>query len=337
MAKPLGYYAGRMDARSSTSENRLRDIQSRKLETELTDDNETKRLLEIAFSSTIPSRVSNNQVQQEEALADQTIEAAKSIMRRDPKLGIDLLNKGQDIRNSATTNAYRNAQIKQAQLEAGGLVAATITDQDTLNEALPELAKNGIIIPERFGNKWSPKLKEWLDNRKIASDNYIKSLNLEQDERIIDLNERKQDEKEKQDIIKNRLAEAREKRLQGKMQEGNKLVKVNKLDLETELAGLKSNEEFDSLAEEDQIRFAKDVYGLANYKLAHGEAKDTPEAMEQARQQLFPRIDPETGVYKGFEQEAEEAVTPKSKAEFDALPKGTYFINPKDGRRLRKK
>jgi hypothetical protein len=351
MPEGMGYYSGVMDAMKTKSEmgertqrGRLYQLQERKLQQELDDDAKTKAILGSAFNATMPQRIGDEEVSSDEELSNRYIQAGKDAIGTDPKVGLELIKQGQQFKSEAALKAYRNTQMKAAQVQAAGTIASQITDQDTLNEAIPELAKNGMVIPERFGNKWSPQLKEWLGHRAVASDNYLKSLAVENDTRAIDLREEENESKQADRVAKQKIAAAKEDRQRNKIESGRKLRTIPQKELLTEVAGLNEIGEFEDLNPGMKLQAANDVFALAQGYMNEDPDINQAVAMQRARQDIVGRIDVETGEYKGFGEEANtkklasaKPASIQSKEEYDSLPVGAAYVNPKDGKVYKKK
>jgi hypothetical protein len=166
------------------------------------DQKQSEKLMASAFASTIPERVGISEEDGITGLAEKTAMAAKKLMATNPKVGLELLEKSQEYKKQAIATKVQNAAFKQAQLEAAGQISATVMDQQTLDEALPELAKHDVIVPDRF-KKWSTETKNWFENRQVFSKNVMAEIKLKNTlelTRLKDLDDKSKISKREADI-----------------------------------------------------------------------------------------------------------------------------------------
>lgn len=370
MASGLGYYSGLLEGRKTLQDMALRERQAGIQEQELqlrreqearqleeskssnlmrlaqreqllrtfAEEDQTKALLKKTYSANIPTAVADNKVKSASALGDDTIATGRALLGINPKVGLEMIRAGQTAKSQAGIDEVRNENIKAARAERAGQVMSAVTDQTTLDEAVQELASLGQEVPERF-RTWSPETKVWLENRAIASKNFLDKTRIDNQAKQIELTEEENKSKQEARIAKQKLDTQKEERLRNKVDAGRKLKTIPTKELQAEVAGLNQIPEFDDLDKGAKLQAARDVYSLAASYLADGTAENQAVAMARAREEIRKRIDPETSTYKGFggETQTQEAVAVTTQADFDALPSGTKFINPADGKVYTKK
>src|SRR5690606_22651772 len=118
----------------------------------------------------------------------ESISAGRALMGVNPKVGLDLIKQGQTAQQQATMDEIRNSQLKAARVEEASLIMGGISDQQTLDEAQESLSKLGVVIPDRY-KTYSPETQEWLKNRAIASERYLRSLQIENETKRVVLDE----------------------------------------------------------------------------------------------------------------------------------------------------
>jgi hypothetical protein len=306
MAQPLTYYSGVLAGRQFQAEQqaqqedlRLKKLQRESLLRKMAEEDQTKALLSRAYSSAIPLNTADNAAQSNLSVANESISAGRALMGINPEVGINLIKQGQIAQQQATMDEIRNSQLKAARAEEAGLIMGGISDQQTLDEAQESLAKLGVIIPERY-KTYSPETQEWLKNRAIASERFLRSQQIQNETKRVLLDEQYKQSLAEDRIKKQKLAEAKEARLQNKVSAGAKIKTIPQKEIMAEVAGLNEIEEFSDLSSGHKLQAARDVYSLANQYLAEGTAENQAVAMARARQEVINRIDQETGEYLGF-------------------------------------
>ena len=305
-----GYYSGVQDyqdlqsqMRNRESEIRLRELQAQKLQEDRMQEQETAALLKRAYERTTSERVGEAEEAGLNETANQTRAAAKAISGVDPKSSIELSKLADSQEKTASEVTVRNVEMKKAKLAAGADVIATVYDQASLDDALSDLAKNGVIIPPRFKNTYSPELKDWLAHREIFSKSLIDSLQLKNQTTQVEINEKEVASKEADRLVKQKAAERKETISRARIKSGEANIKEETIAYEATFLS-KNDDAFDNLSREDKHDASKHAIALANSYLTEGMAESYPEAIAMARTEIKSRIDPETNTYKGFEAEA---------------------------------
>jgi hypothetical protein len=308
MAQPLTYYSGVLAGRQFLAEQqerqenlRLKQLQREGLLRQMAEEDQTKALLSKAYSSNVPLNTADNAAKSNLAIGAESISAGRAIMGVNPKVGLDLIKQGQIAQQQATMDEIRNSQLKAARAEEAGLIMGSITDQQTLDEALEPLSRLGVVIPDRY-KTYSPETQEWLKNRAIASERYLRSLQIQNETKRVVLDEQYKNALIEDKTKKQKLAEAREERLKNKVTAGAKIKTIPQKEILMEVAGLNQIDEFSDLDKGAKLQAARDVFSLANQYLAEGTAENQAVAMARARQEIIKRIDPETGEYRGFSE-----------------------------------
>lgn len=270
---------------------------------------QSEKLMASAYASSIPERVAGTEEDGISTLAEKTATVAKRMMSSNPKMGLELLDKSQEYRKQAIAAKIQNSTLKQAQMETAGQISSAITDQQTLNEALPELAKNGVIVPDRF-KTWSDESKNWFANRAVFSSNVLAEMRVKNAEQLSKLKEADDKSKAaKRDAdIKDKEQKQIATRDKLKIAASLKNVPLTAAQLEaSDLA--ESNEAFSKLESSTQLLAAKDIYSQANSLVANNQATTYPEALTKAREIVLSKIDPTTGKYTGFQTQASTTPT----------------------------
>ena len=332
-----GYYSGEQDyenlqsqMRNRESEIQLRQVQTRKIQEDRAQEQETAALLKQAYSATMPERVGDAEEAGLNEVANQTRRAAKAVSGVDAKSSIELSKLADSQEKTASDVAVRNVEMKLANLAATADIFATIYDDASLKDALPELAKNKVVIPERFKNTYSPELKDWIAHREIFSKSLMDSLQLKNQTAEVKIRENEAISKEADRLAEQKNATAKETRLRGRVMAGGANIKEETIQYEAAFLS-KQDDSFDALTKQEKHDASKHAIALANSYLTEGLAESYPEAIAMARIEVKSRIDPETGEYKGFTAEAKAKVSKfvEGKVYTDAKGNKAKYVNGK--------
>jgi len=278
-----------LQAEEVGSQNLMRQAQREELLRKMAREDYTSAMLQQAFAKNQGTQMS---IDGDAALAEQSIAAGKAIIGTDPKTGLDLIKQGQSYKTSAITTELQKMQIQKAKVEMQGDIAAGITDQASLEEAIPALAKLGVAVPEKY-RTWSPEAKSWWENRKIASDNYLKKIQIEETKRAHDLQATENESKQKAREENLRIARQREERQRAKVEStARKMKEPTAKSVEMEVQTLAANNDlFDDLPPGQKLQAARDVYYRAAELYSSGEAADQAEALQMAREEIFGSLE----------------------------------------------
>lgn len=311
MAQFTGFYSGVKDAMETQSQidqrdssTKLNQLAGQRAQIEMDEQAANKRILRNAFTAKIPEKVAKDAVSAASFLADQQVQAGQAILKGggDPKAGIQLIKEGNETRQTAMANQYRDLQIKASQLDASGGVAAQVMDQSSLDAAIPELSKFGVVVPEKF-RTWSPETKEWFDRRAIANKAYRESLLVQQKQVALGLKQEDTESKIETRAANIKLKEEKEQRARSGLdttRKGSGYTPLSGKALEVTMGELSGDDSFKGLKPAEKLAASQDYADLIVAKLASGEAKNRMEARQMAKEDLKSRVN-ENGEYKPFE------------------------------------
>lgn len=310
MAEFTGFFSGLKEGRESLSETSLRNLQRQQIEQKMADEERTKRILTQAYSANSPTRLNDSYEEYIKSSAAQAERAGRDVMAINPEMGIKLIQQGMSERKNAHDVATSNLEYKKRQMEVAGQISAQVVNQETLDAAKVELSKVGTEIPERY-QTWSPETKEWLQRRSLASESYLKSLQINQQADKIKIDAEEAASKQADRLAKQKSRERSEQFSQEKIALARKGTRPSKDELREvgiEQAYLSENDEkFNSLEDTQLMDAAKDVRSLTQYFLQKEPTIGEDVAKAKARRTVRSRIT-EDGQYKVVEDTAE---TPK--------------------------
>jgi len=250
----------------------------------------TDSLIKQAFSSTMAERRAQEEGNSLDSLYRATLDASKRVSGINPAKSIELLEKAQALKYKNLEFNIKNNEIKQAQAESAGDIAFSIEDQESLDNALPELAKHGLVVPERF-REWNAETKDWFMTKALKSKSVKETIKLRNEEAKIKLQEDKFQEETKAKLVKEKELAAKNEREKNEYKIKAKQTTTKNEDAMIESKALSEmNSDFDDLPTPIKIIASKDVYSIANKILVDGEAEDFATAVSMARTQVLSSI-----------------------------------------------
>jgi hypothetical protein len=303
MAQFTGFYSGLKEGRETSASilaqqeaTNLQAMQRRQMEQKMTDDAKTKALLSQAYSANTQTRLNDSYENYIKQTAAQTEAVAKQVLGVNPEVGMELLKQSQNERKSAFLAANDSLEIKKKQMELAGTISSQVTDQQTLDEARIQLSKVGVNLPERY-QTWSPETKEWLGRRSLASDTYLKSLELNQKSQKIQIDAEEARSKQEDRLAKQASAIRKEQLARDKIEIGRKQYKPSKDETKMVRSEIKLladvDERFDSLDSTEQDAAGKDVRYLKSAYMSEDRTLSEDVALQRARRTVLGRITPD--------------------------------------------
>ena len=291
-----------------------------------------------------------------EKLASRLQQAAMQVMPLDPKEGERLLNEANKAQTTAANSKLHSMQAEKSKSERLGALAATVTDEASLQRAIPEFTRLGEPVPAKF-RQWSPETQAAFKQKAAMSVPAARqaelAIHLETEKIREKAEERRADAERRKSLTEaSREERAREGLTIRKSAAASKAAARFDLkkdsDISAESAALKAMPEFADLPEKD-LRYAAaevrhEAAGIAQSLFLEDpdNAVDEAEVLRQARERVAARVKPAQGLFgsgslgpkKGGVDKAPKKIS--SDAEYEALPSGTEYLAP-DGQLRRKK
>ena len=290
-----------------------------------------------------------------EQMANRLQQAAMQIMPINPKEGERLLHEASNARTVAANSKLHSMQAEKSKAERLGALAATVTDEASLQRAIPEFTRLGEPVPAKL-RQWNPETQAAFKQKAAMSVPAARQAELAihvKSEELREQAERRRDATEKQ---REQTAAGKERRLQ-ENQSMRKSVAGTRAaarfdlkkdtDISSEVAALKAMPEFGDVPDKD-LRYAAAEVRHEAASIAQSLFMDDPEnavdeseILRQARERVAGRVKPAKSIFGGASVGPKGGVdkTPKkisSDAEYEALPSGTEYVAP-DGQTRRKK
>lgn len=318
MANFTGYYSGlkeglevqsTIEARRETT--RLQQLQRQQAEKQMAEEERTKQILSNVYSSQVPIKLGDDYEDTLNQLANQSTQAGQALMQVNPKEGINFMKQAYEQRVQAQDAAKRSYERKKTQVEMAGNIASQVTDQASLDEAIGQLSEVGVQVPDRV-KVWSPATKEWFGRRAIASEAYLKSIELDQKANQIKINQEEASSKQADRLAKQKAAETKELRAQQKIASAKQSYKPSKE--ETKLVNqeidvlAETDDRFDSLDSDVQKIAGRDVRYLKTAFMSSDPTLSEDQALQRARRTVLGRIK-EDGTYPVVEETTKAAPT----------------------------
>lgn len=235
-------------------------LQTQKMVDDIARDRIQQQLLKTAFSGTEWQRNAGDQISNDQNTANKYFGVSRKLMAINPELAMKFQREGEDVLSKATTRETAVLTQKEKQFELVGDIMSTITDQQSLNKAAPELAKLGMPLG-KDDLIYNEKTAEKFRKQSMLSKRAVEAAKVDQAERKIEETEREHREQDK----------AREQRIQhGKVMESiakERLTRTGKgkykpmsdSSLDQEIKALKMDEAFNDLDKGDQVKVANDI------------------------------------------------------------------------------
>ncbi len=177
-----GYYSGmlegmlarsKMGAEQTLQQARIQDMQKQQIE--MDQQARERALMTQAFRGSADMREGLQASSDLDQQANQIGGLGRKMLAINPKLGLDMIEKSTAIRNSKSMADYRNMEIATKKNELVLNTAMTVDGQDSLNQAVQDLAKAGYIVPPN-ARQWGPEAQDWWATRANMAKKAIDSL-----------------------------------------------------------------------------------------------------------------------------------------------------------------
>ena len=148
-----------------------------------------------------------------EQMANRLQQAAMQIMPINPKEGERLLHEASNARTVAANSKLHSMQAEKSKAERLGALAATVTDEASLQRAIPEFTRLGEPVPAKL-RQWNPETQAAFKQKAAMSVPAARQAELAihvKSEELREQAERRRDATEKQ---REQTAAGKERRLQ---------------------------------------------------------------------------------------------------------------------------
>lgn len=310
MPQFTGYYSGVKDASELIREKqaaldihaeriqmmamRNQDMakQSQEMEQQKAEENLLKKSFGAQQTDANIQEDSNNK----DNLVNKFLTAGQEMMEINPTKGIAMIKEAEQLQNNKRETDLKALQLVAVRHEAMAQVAIGVNDQESLNNAIPELAKTGTIIPPKY-RVWNEETKNWLGQRIKGSKTAKEAIEIDLRIGAATLAAKKEanleaNRKQKAQIAERRLALMR---TPGTKTYRDPPESTLYKDI-TELEGM--SEQFDDLSSKHQVAAAKDFNRRAYWYQTQG-ISDPVEAFAMAKEDILNNIN-EDGEYVGF-------------------------------------
>jgi hypothetical protein len=285
------YLLNQANLRNNAFELKRKEFELTKAQEAEKREKQSSALMSQMFASGAPERRANAEAGQEESLGDNLTRMGTSLMAVDPKKGLELIKTGSDFKTKARERISTDLEIKAKQAQVLGEIASFVTDDESAQAAVNDMAKLGRNVPERFRNFSTPEAKEWWGNQKSFAKNYAVSLAAERDalksiqtKEKLQMDQERLDMKRKEQATKEELAKLR-------IAKGKASVKVTKDEVKREVGALNQlGEEVEDLPIETKRIMAEDVAAATVSILAEDPSLSQDEAKGRARELIKSRI-----------------------------------------------
>lgn len=307
------------------------DQAKRKQEKEDYETWQRNQLLNSVADSRYQDKLASGEISSSQMLSDQAKRAAAEAQRRGLSgYANDFLSIASKYEQQAQQYRARQETLNDKKLDDVRETLRTVNDPVSWAYAKPELAKVGIDVPQQF-QSWGPDTAKWVDMQARMSKSVQAAQRLDNSERTI-----ADTEKYRQDKLLADQQKAQQKRIDEAFKQ--QLITANRplsgQGLEGTMASFQGDEGYKGLEVSDQVAAAQELPAVTQYYITQG--YDGATAKTKAREDILGRI--QEGKFTPFTSKQEQKVEstsiakPTSQADFDALPKGSKFINPADGK-----
>jgi hypothetical protein len=140
-----------------------------------------RQLMMQAFQGGAEARSGMEDADSLNAAAKKMAAVGQRIMGLDPAKGISMLREAGTLRQQASQQGLRNIEIAQKKNELLGNTATLVQDQTSLNDAVMELSKEGVVVPPKY-RQWNPESQKWWNSRAAISKKNIELMRIDQSE-----------------------------------------------------------------------------------------------------------------------------------------------------------
>src|SRR3972149_3244439 len=254
-------------------------------------ENETKSLMKLAYDSKVPEEITADDASGFHALSFKAKQAGDFLMQqgliKEAEIAYGKASKfGKDAADANKALIEHDAYKEE---EAGELLSE-ITSQEDLNTALPQLAKLGVVIPDRY-RVFSDGTQKFLSHKSMISKKVMASKQLELDMQKAAEVERKN--KEEAEIKRDKEFQKREK--ESRSRDAYKAgvltkTKPSEKEINNELVIMGQEDIFSELTSEDQLAAAEAIRYVASGLVVNRKAESMDIALALARDVVKGRI-----------------------------------------------
>lgn len=166
-----GYYSGLLEgmqgaqqikASQTMQAERRQTMQMRAQQMAL--QNQERQLMMQAFQGGADARSGLEEADTLDAAAKRMAAVGQRIMGIDPAKGIAMLKEAGNLRQQKAQQGLHNIEVAQKKNEVLATTAMTVQDQGSLNDAMAELSREGIVVPPKY-RQWGPEAQKWWGSR----------------------------------------------------------------------------------------------------------------------------------------------------------------------------
>lgn len=272
-------------------------------------------------------------------LSDRLFKASQDIMGIDFKTGMNIMEQASKYSDKASQASLEALNVKKAQMEVAGNILGGISDEDSFQKARVALAglDPSFAIPPQY-QTFNKDAQSFIANRQQFTPKGIAAMKAKIAEQQAAINEASLQLKINKDTREQQAADSKEAAARN--------PKVKTLTLEQQ-AGVQSElstylpDTWDNIKDStSKTAAASEWYNKVAQYQAQGKDQDTAKAL--AAKDVNSMISSD-GVFTPKQVSATApnsstiVASPKSQSDFDALPSGSLYINPADGKQYRKK
>lgn len=140
-----------------------------------------RQLMMQAFQGGAEARSGLEDADNLNAAAKRLAAVGQRIMGVDPAKGIAMVKEAGTLRQQASQQGLRNIEIAQKKNEVLATTAMLVQDQTSLNDAVSELSREGIVVPPKY-RQWGPEAQKWWGSRAATSKKNIELMRIDQSE-----------------------------------------------------------------------------------------------------------------------------------------------------------
>ena len=257
--------------------------ESRAMDEEKFDQWRVKSLLQQAYGEAQSEQSAKKGMNLDQLLADHLDKAGQEAILQgvNPKLAQDFFKKSDEYKNGLMKTQHDQLVIDGLKTDRAGEILGSVTDEKSWNDALPELAKIGIVPPS---TKYGPDAQDWANRKAEFSSKVRGAKNLELRASLDEA--RKQNMEDKMELEKQKQAD---KEQQEALKQAYMQVPRTK-DPYLEAGDIGSLPKFEDLDQDQLLEAAKQIEPLSKYYLTTKQATNGVEARQLAIKELQGRV-----------------------------------------------
>jgi hypothetical protein len=263
---------------------------------ELVDQQLERNLMRQAFSSQEGERAGKDEQQGLDNQAGKMYQLGQRLMAVNPAQGMAFIKEAQDVKRKAFENQSSMLSNKKAQMEINGEILSGINSQEDLDAALPELARNGMVVPKEF-RTWGPEAAAKFKQLSRQSKTVRDGMTLDLSERRLKAVEDKDQHQKEMDVARKQHMNNMDQIARERLDKGKAYTALSGKQLETAMIAHSTLPEFDDLdSTADKVRASEDIDRRA-YELSKSGMSPT-QAQYAAEEEVVSRI--KDGKYQGM-------------------------------------